>query len=198
MALLLVIPLSISVAQRLTPRSPLILNLDYAKFRNSDSTGYLEVYYGFYPALASYEKRDGRYSGLLVVSTRVRDMKRGSTLVNKRSLVPVVIADTTQVALRSTLVSLGGYVLSFGDYTLDVLVTDSLNRSRKDSISLPVKVQSYGNGISVSDLELCSNIKSSDQRNDLFYKNSFEVMPNPTLCLWGGVAPDDVQLRRSL
>jgi GWxTD domain-containing protein len=181
LALLVAIPLSISVAQRLTPKSPLILNLDYAKFRNSDSTGYLEIYYGFYPSLASYEMRDGHYSGLLIVSTRVRDAKGGAILVNNRSAVPIVVADTNQFSRRSTLVSVGGYVLPFGDYTLDVVVTDSLNQSRKDSIALPVKVLNYGNVVGISDLELCSNIKSSEEKNDLFYKNSLEVLPNPTL-----------------
>ena len=181
MILLMGIPLSISLAQRLTPKSPLILNLDYAKFRNTDSTGYLEIYYGFYPALASYEMRDGHYSGFLIVSTRVRDAKGGTLFVNNRSAVPIVVTDSNQFARRSTLVSVGGYVLPFGDYTLHVQVTDSLNKSRVDSVSLPLKLQSYGNAVGISDLELCSNIKSSEQKNDLFYKNSLEVLPNPTL-----------------
>jgi GWxTD domain-containing protein len=42
-------------------------------------------------------------------------------------------------------------------------------------------VKAYAGTTESSDLELCSNIKTSDQKNELFYKNSLEVMPNPTL-----------------
>ena len=62
-----VLAISESAAQRLYPKSPLILNLDYAKFRNDDSSGYLELYYGFYPGLVSYDQSEGRFSGFLKV-----------------------------------------------------------------------------------------------------------------------------------
>jgi GWxTD domain-containing protein len=170
-----------SAAQRLYPKSPLILNLDYAKFRNDDSSGYLELYYGFYPGLVAYEQREGRFSGFLKVDTRVKDTQSGRYIVNRLSGVPVVIRDTSQASMRSTFVSQVGMTLPFGEYALEVIVTDSLAPTRRDSLNLPLSMRSYGTTVSMSDLELCSNIKQSDQKNDLFFKNSLDVMPNPTL-----------------
>ena len=170
-----------SAAQRLYPKSPLILNLDYAKFRNDDSTGYLEVYYGFYPGLVSFDQREGRFYGFLKVDTRVKDTRSGRYLVKRLSGVPVVVTDTAQFAMRSTFVSQVGLVLPFGEYALEVIVVDSLAPARKDSLSLPFSVRSFSSAASMSDVELCSNVKQSDQKNDLFFKNSLEVMPNPTL-----------------
>ena len=176
-----VLVVSESAAQRMYPRSPLILNLDYAKFRNDDSSGYLEVYYGFYPGLVTYEQRDGSFSGFLKVNTRVKDSQSGHYVVNRLSGVPVVIKDTSQSSMRSTFVSQVGIVLPFGEYSLEVLVTDSLTPTRRDSLYLPVSVRSHGIAVSASDLELCSNIRQSDKKNEVFFKNSLEVMPNPTL-----------------
>jgi GWxTD domain-containing protein len=170
-----------SRAQKLVPKARLILNLDYAKFRNDDSSGFLEVYYGFYPGLVAFEQAEGRFSGFLKVHTRVKDTRSGSYVVNRLSGVPVVIKDTSLGAMRSTFVSMLGLVLPFGEYVLEVVVVDSLVPTRRDSLYLPLAMRSHGSTVSMSDIELCSNIKQSDQQNDLFFKNSLEVMPNPTL-----------------
>jgi GWxTD domain-containing protein len=42
-------------------------------------------------------------------------------------------------------------------------------------------MQTMGPGLVASDLELCSTIRESSNKDDLFYKNSFEVVPNPTI-----------------
>ena len=168
-------------AQRLVPSSALVLNLDYARFRNNDSTAYLEIYYGFYPGLACYELRDGRYEGLLKVITGIKDRATGSYVVHTRSNVPLFVSDTSDKALRSTVISQTGYAVPFGEYTLEALVFDSLDPGRRDSISLPLSLKAFGPVAAASDLELCSSIKSSEKKGDLFYKNSLEVMPNPTL-----------------
>jgi hypothetical protein len=77
-----------------------------------------------------------------------------------------------------------------GDYVLEVVVIDSLAPSRKDSLALPISVKAFAGSTICSDLELCSLIKASDQTNDPFYKNSLEVVPNPTLVF--GVASHPV------
>lgn len=180
-AVVLFLTTSLAQAQPLVPKARLILNLDYAKFRNDDSTGYLEVYYGFYPGLVSYEPREDRFSGFLKVNTRVKDTQSGLYVVNRLSGVPVVIKDTSQSSMRSTFVSQVGIVLPFGEYALEVIVIDTLAPRRRDSLYLPLSVKPYGSTVAMSDVELCSNIKQSDQKNELFFKNSLEVMPNPTL-----------------
>jgi GWxTD domain-containing protein len=168
-------------AQKIVPSAAFVLNLDYAKFRNNDSTGYLEIYYGFYPGLMTFDLHDGRYVGVLAVSTRIRDAQSGAYYVHERSNVPVIIADTSAPSLHSTYVSQVGYALPFGEYTLQVLIVDTLAPSRRDSIELPLSFKGYPDSVTFSDIELCSNIKSSTEKRDLFYKNSLEVMPNPTL-----------------
>jgi GWxTD domain-containing protein len=184
------IALSLSLAQRVTPSGQFVLNLDYAKFRLNDSSGYLEIYYGYYPRLISYDRRGERFEGALVTHTRLRDLRTNAYVFNRYSTIPVHLADTSEASSRSTLVSQTGHALAMGDYVLEVVVIDSLAPSRKDSLALPISVKAFAGSTICSDLELCSLIKASDQTNDPFYKNSLEVVPNPTLVF--GVASHPV------
>jgi GWxTD domain-containing protein len=179
-ALLLLVGASIAIAQKPAARQTFVLNLDYAKFRNNDSSGYLEIYYGFYPSLITYGNRNGHRMGVLKVHTRIVDERSGQFWTNIISTVLVPAPDSQQVTNRMVSISQAGHTLPFGDYRLDVLVTDSLSPTRTDSISLPISVRRYGVA-AISDLELCSSLKNSTQKEDLYYKNSLEVIPNPTL-----------------
>ena len=176
-----------AVAQQKTGRQAFVLNLDYAKFRNDDSSGYLEIYYGFYPSLVTFGQREGVRTGILKVSTRVKDVATGLLRVNTLSTVLIPPTDTSRGPAGSVMISQAGFALPFGEYQLDVKVVDSLAPARGDSIALPITIQSYGTAPSISDLELCSNIKNSTEKSSLYFKNSLEVIPNPTL-VFGAVS----------
>lgn len=180
-ALLLLMGASAAIAQKPAARQTFVLNLDYSKFRNNDSSGYLEIYYGFYPSLITYGNRNGYRMGVLKVNTRITNEKTGHYLTNILSTVLVPAPDSEQVTNRMVSISQAGHTLPFGEYRLFVLVIDSLAPTKTDSISLPLSIRSYGSEPAFSDLELCSSVRNSAQKNDLYYKNSLEVIPNPTL-----------------
>ncbi|MEK6570252.1 MAG: GWxTD domain-containing protein [Bacteroidota bacterium] len=172
---------SVAQTQQLQPSSPFVLNVDYARFRNDDSSGYLEVYYGFYPKLITYDFVGGKYVGGVRLFMRLLNAETKQIVREERSLLPVSVKDTTDASLRYTLTSQAGYALPYGDYTLQVTAEDSLTPVRRDSIKLTIEIRPYASTPAMSDIEACSNLKSSDQKSDPFYKNSLEVVPNPTL-----------------
>ena len=169
------------LAQELTPTGSFVLNLDYARFRNDDQSGYLEIYYGFYPHLLTYQWSEGKYRAGVQLWTRLRNNKTKALVMSERALLPMVATDTSEASFRYPFITQAGYALPLGDYTLEVVANDSLAPSRRDNISLAISVNAYPSGVGCSDLELCSNIKSSQQKDDPFFKNSLEVVPNPTL-----------------
>ncbi|HTY38755.1 MAG TPA: GWxTD domain-containing protein [Bacteroidota bacterium] len=181
LAVLLALGISAGTAQRTAQKQSFVLNLDYAKFRNNDSSGYVEIYYGFYPSLITYGVRDGRRTGVLKVQTQIIDQKTGAYLVNVLSTVLVPQPDSIQMSSRTVSISQAGHALPFGEYKLNVFVSDSLSPAKRDSIGLPVTLTSYGTAPAISDIELCSSLRNSTQTTDLYYKNSLEVIPNPTL-----------------
>ncbi|MCU0452361.1 MAG: GWxTD domain-containing protein [Bacteroidetes bacterium] len=167
--------------QRHYPASSFLLNLDYARFRNDDRSGYLELYYAFYPNLVTCDPTpEGGLQGWVVVTEKLTERATGDQVLFERRYLTIRVRDTSQLNAGLTSVSQAGYALPFGSYQLTVSAVDSLNPTRQDSISLPIEVVPVGPGVSVSDLELCSSI-STGKEGGAFIKNTLEVVPNATL-----------------
>jgi GWxTD domain-containing protein len=172
---------AVAVGQMLTPKSQFILNVDYARFNNNSQSSYLEVYYELYPKLISYVQSEGKFHGAIRLTTRLTNKTTDSVLAKQNFVVPVVIDDTLEASMRSTIVSQLGYAVPFGEYSLYVMAFDSLTPGRRDSLLLVIKVDPPKPLVGSSDLELCSSIRESKNKDDVFYKNSYEVVPNPML-----------------
>jgi GWxTD domain-containing protein len=188
----LVVPLFLSVnlyGQTVSPVDSLVLNLDYARFSHDDVSGYLEIYYGFYPKLLTYEYSDGKYRGGINLSTRL--LREGSNEAVVERSVPLQIAetDTTGVWYGYSFDTQAGFSVPFGKYVLEAVAADSLAPSRRDSVRLPIQISAFSSEVSISDLEFCKNIKASQESQDLFFKNSLQVVPNPSLVFGIATSP---------
>lgn len=179
-ALLIVVSPAL-MGQRVIPRSSFVLNFDYARFHNNEQSGYLELYYAFFPQLLTFELSNGRYNAAILLKTELRNVVSGEKAIDNNFVLPVSISDTADPAFQNTLITQTGFAVPFGEYVLKVTAYDSLDAVRIDTISQSVSIQSRPSGISMSDLELCSTIRQSDKRDDPFYKNAHEVVPNPTM-----------------
>jgi len=175
---LFVVPL---MAQTIVPQDSFIIDVDYARFHNDEQSGYFEVYYGLYPYLLTYHLSNDHYSGGVKLTTRLINSQTQKAVIHERVLLPITVVDTSETTFKFPFVSQAGYAVPFGIYTLEVVAVDSLNPARRDSVSLPVRFHDYGEKVICSDLELCSKIKTSSRKNNPFYKNSLEVVPNATL-----------------
>lgn len=168
-------------AQTLTPKSKFVLNLDYARFRNDAQTGYLEVYYGFYPSSLTYDLAAGAYHAGVKLRTTIRNNATKAVTVQQQALLPLVVTDTSSASFRYPFTTQAGVAVPFGEYVLEVVAVDSLDATRRDSLNLPVRVNAFAENLSMSDVELCSRVQASSRKSDPFYKNSLEVVPNPSL-----------------
>jgi GWxTD domain-containing protein len=176
-------------AQLIVPRSPFLLNVDYARFQQDSQSGYLELYYGFYPKLVTLQASGGTFRGGIQLRTLLTNASTGEVLRNEHALLPVSVADTSDRATRNSIVTQAGVILPFGTYRLRVTASDSLTPARRDSIELMITLDPPSTALAISDLELCSEIKSSTNTSDPFYKNSLEVIPHPPLVFGVTSAP---------
>ncbi len=176
-------------AQTITPRSPFGLNIDYSRFRYSETEGYLEVYYAIYPSLVTLQADSGIYRGGVEVRTVIRNTATDSVLVFHRALIPVAVKDTAIESLRRAIVAKLDFVLPAGPYNLTVYGQEVRDPGRRDSGSVSFAIEPAGDSIRISDVDLCSNIVASDKKDDPFYKNTFEVIPNPSLFFGTAYAP---------
>ncbi|MEX2115572.1 MAG: GWxTD domain-containing protein [Bacteroidota bacterium] len=166
---------------KIHPTSSFVINFDLARFKHNDSTQYVEMYIACFPHLVTLERSGEGFKGLVEIRLRMRDKETGILALDNRSLVPVVVQDTAGQAYRKTLIAQMGYVVPVGSYELNVIAIDSFATGRRDSLSIHFNVEPITAQLGASDIELCSNIQRSTNQGDPFYKNSHEVVPNPTL-----------------
>jgi GWxTD domain-containing protein len=172
---------SLGVGQLYRPHDAFTFNADFARFRYDSTSFYVEVYYGLYPRLLSYNQVDSAYKGMVVIRTVIRKKGSDSTVLNQRLLVPVTIADTTFRNVNSTFVTQTSYTVPFGEYVLEVSAHDSLQPAMRDSVSYLLAIHPFPSAAASSDLELCSEVNTGPHQSKLFEKNSLEVIPNPSL-----------------
>ncbi len=153
--------------------------LDFARFRYDDTHTYLEIYYVLYNRSEQgiADKKDLRLAFYL------SNMNNDSLLASDEfwiSLHPGEIkAGNLKGRAKGSLIKT---VLPPGKYQIKMVRMNISGDQALDSIqhvfsTAPFKSES----IALSDLELCSNILTgADHKDDLFYKNTMAVYPNPT------------------
>jgi len=172
---------SSSFGQPETSSHPLLLNLDYARFRNDEKSAYLEIYYSLFSGHLRFQ-RDGNYARAVVrLNTEVLTQGSGERVVQERIDVPFVLEDTSSTLPVKSLVREAGQIVPLGKYLLRVVAFDSTDPSVINTVTLPIEIEEYSGKPAISDLELCSSIRASTDSNDPFFKNSHEVVPNPAL-----------------
>lgn len=178
-----------TVAQTATPTQRFVINADFSRFRSNSASAYLELYYSFYCGLITYQQQGANLKGGVALRTDLMNTATGQTVISERVMVPVVLEDTTMAMWRSMpILRQAGHVVPFGNYRLHIVAYDSANPVRRDSLTFPVEVKAFTSRPAVSDLQLCTSIKASTDRNNPYFKNAHEVMAHPSL-VFGAVMP---------
>lgn len=163
-----------------TPRNAFTMNFDYSRFRYTNTESYLEVYYAIYPSLVTLMQDSGMVRGIVDMETVIRNKTTDSVFVYQQVSLPILLTDTSAESLQRSFISKLTYALPAGSYILQVRTQDRLNHLRQDSINFPLEIINYSNGTMISDVDLCSNVISSTNKTNQFYKNSYEVRPHPS------------------
>lgn len=166
---------------RIVPQSSLVINFDFARFRDSDSSDYLELYFACFPQLVTLSRGATGYQGYLNISVSINHKVSGAQESLRRAIIPLFVTDTSDAGFRNTLVTQMGILAGPGSYVMTIQAVDSLAPTRRDSLVVEFSTGRIPSGLSTSDIQLCSSIRQSSNTTDPFYKNSHEVVPNPTL-----------------
>lgn len=158
-----------------------IMNAGLNRFRQSDSTSFLEVATEFYMNQVYLKQDTGGYHGQIEESIIIKRKQDGFIVDAGRFAVPVYVRDSATAHAAKAVVSKVCYSLGFGDYSIEIRAHDLANRLHRDSAFFTIAVKKLPTAISVSDVELSSGITEWTDRADMFYKNSYRVIPNPSL-----------------
>ena len=179
---------SISIQLSAQRQGNLSLELDAANFRYDDENNFVELYYSFSRVPLTIAKQETGFTGSVLMRSTIQDVKASAEPITRLWRVPLAFTDTTQ--LQNALVGRVGFVLSPGEYMVSLIAHDEVNASINDTARIHLKVSLFSRmQPSFSDLELSTSIRQIDpDSNNIFYKNTFEIIPNPSL-VFGHTSP---------
>jgi GWxTD domain-containing protein len=161
-----------------------VLNVDYSRFWQNDSLMFVEISTAVYPNLTIFTQDSLGYHGKIDLSITIQDTSSGVFVNTDRFTIPMNFIDSAALAKTKSMVNNATYTLGCGSYKVSVFGVDASNRSRRDSSMFLIDIKKRPDTIALSDIELCSSITESSDQKDVFYKNTYRVIPNPN-CVYG-------------
>ena len=161
-----------------------VLNADYSRFWQNDSTMYVEISTAVYPSLLALHQDSMGYHGKVELNITIQNKSNGSVVYANRFNIPINLPDSLSLGRTKSIVNNSLYSLEAGTYDITMSSCDLFDRSRKDSSFFSLGVQKRPDTVALSDIELCSSITESSDQKDIFYKNTYRVIPNPS-CVFG-------------
>jgi len=155
-------------------------DFDYAQFAYDSSSNYIEFYYSFGQRGLAQTQTDSTILLEGILDIAITDTSTHSTVIDREWKIDHEIRDTSD--MNKSLVGIVSFILPAGGYNCVVsgrnFIDSSINRTYKE----PIKIDPFiGNSISVSNIQIASKIlQDSPNKNSIFYKNSFEIIPLPT------------------
>ncbi len=157
------------------------VDFDYSKFHYDNANNYLEIYYSFFqPDLTVLRNENSEKIIKGVLNVIIIDQAADTAVVNKNYQFSNVLTSSDSASGRSLTGNLG-FLLPHGKYSVYLAGVDGHDSTRIDSVNFNLEIKNFSDDrFAVSDIELASSIQESQNTNSLFYKNTFEVVPNPS------------------
>ncbi len=171
-------------------QSELPFNFDFAQFKYDSLSNYLEVYYSFNQQDLETEKKDGKNFVDAIIHIQIQNNKSGELVVNKNWAYKKEIDKNDSTNTNNVLLGVVGYVLKEGDYSLSVSLNDKGDLHKHKDYNENLVITPFdSNEFSISNIELSNRIVNENaNKNSIFYKNTLEVYPNPTM-IYSELAP---------
>jgi len=155
---------------------------DYAQFGYDSVSNYVEFYYSFNQASLKAEQQNSHSKLEGILKVFVQDSVKGDTVIHNQWMVKHEITDTS-AANSQILVGTLGFVIPKGSYICEVTGSDLHDKQNFRTIKENLKVNAYlDTAFAISDIQLASKmVQGSENKNSIFYKNTYEVIPIPNL-----------------
>lgn len=154
---------------------------DFALFRDEGSKVYMELYYGFNPHELTFIKKDNGYEAAGKFQLDIINKSTGKPVVMKEYRIPVILADTSGKNKDFHLTGQLNILLDSGLYIVKLSAGDVNDASKTAVSEEEIHLRAFEQGkVSMSTIELSTGIIKSSDENNIFYKNTLEVTPNPS------------------
>ena len=159
----------------------LTFDYDYSIFRGESSKVFLELYYAFTPDELIFKKKSNEFEATGRLQLDVVNSSSGKIIAIKDFRIPVTLVDTSGSNKDFRLTGQINLLLDSGTYMLKMIASDLNDSSKMNVAEEEVVLKSFPeNTLSLSTIELGTDIIKSNDENNIFYKNTLEVTPNPS------------------
>lgn len=159
----------------------IVFNYDYSVFRGENGKSILEIYYSVSQQSLLYVKTENNYEAAALVQITITDFPGNNIIFSNTYKSPSIVSDTSKANISQKLIGQVNYILDNGNYRLSILGSDFNDSTRKDLFEQDLKIEAPKAGdLSISEIELSTSIKKSENQESPFYKNTLEVIPNPS------------------
>lgn len=159
----------------------LYFSFDYSVFKTEDQKSILEIYYSINQKSLVYAKKDNQFEAAAKISITIRDNSNNNIVYSKLFKTPSVVSDTTNSILNQKIVGQLNFILSDGSYKMDLEGSDFNDSTKVDIYNENIIIANYNSqDLKISDIELSDKIEKSNNTSSIFYKNTLEVIPNPS------------------
>ncbi|MBN1638927.1 MAG: GWxTD domain-containing protein [Ignavibacteriales bacterium] len=159
-----------------------MFDFDYALFNYDSTYSFLELYYAIDQSKFTTKNVNDTIFIEGYLNIEILNSTDNSLLYNKSYFLnrPVYIKGNEDINSGS-FIGVIGFVLQEGEYKFRLNTIDNLDNANQDTKEQIIKIISYNVGKPmISDIQIASNIiASSANTNSIFYKNTYEVIPNP-------------------
>ncbi|MFA6467283.1 MAG: GWxTD domain-containing protein [Bacteroidota bacterium] len=163
-------------------RLPIGLRYDVAQFAGNEEQIYLELYYSFDVSSLRYIVKGESKQGEAVVSVVIKQSSNDTIVARQGWRLPFSVNDSTMLQQSRLYSDIFGFLLKPDLYRVYLSASDANDQETKDSLTFLLNVKLFGReNVALSDVELASSIVPMEKDStNRFYKNSYEVKPNPT------------------
>ncbi len=161
---------------------PLNVRYDLARFYGDESNVYLELYYTFDVSALNFVGAGSSKQGEAVVTATIKRSSNDSIVARQGWRLPFSLGDTMMLSQSRMYSDIFGFLLRPDIYRVYLSVSDMNNPVMKDSLSFLIETTAFEDDrVALSEVELANSIIPMERDStNRFYKNTFEVKPNPS------------------
>ena len=183
MKILLYSFISLIVSLPINAQQKIEFDFDYAQFAYDTSSNYVEFYYSFGQRGLAQVKNDSVTLLEGILDIEITDTSTHELIVDREWKINHEIKDTLD--MNKSLVGILNFIIPAGKYVCEISGRNSKDstiiRNYKEAITVEPFIDS---SFAVSNIQFASKIlQDSPNKNSVFYKNSFEIIPLPTSIL---------------
>ncbi len=153
------------------------ISADYSTFASTKTNAFVQVYLSLFQGNLKYSQlQNGEMASNFTTKLEIRQM--GELVKELSHQYKNTTKDTSKLARYNQFVDIFNLELPYGNYEASVQLIDQTS-GLKGEYRMDLKTIEPHEALYLSDVELCSSIKSDTTTSSMFYKNGLHVVPNP-------------------